>query len=163
MKSKSWPQLSKLNQRLFDQLNIALNDDEKLIVFDSPLVKQRRIKKISNWNLFQFIYFNLASDFLEFFFVLLSVILFLSRLWKNSFKAIRILRYISRLLIVSVLFPYLMLCVPSNYVNQWVGKVMVKKNVPLMLDESWSTSRMKNLAATTADRGNFLYRNFRKL
>lgn len=45
MKSKSWPQLSKLNQRLFDQLNIALNDDEKLIVFDSPLVKQRRIKK----------------------------------------------------------------------------------------------------------------------
>lgn len=127
MKSKSWPQLSKLNQRLFDQLNIALNDDEKLIVFDSPLVKQRRIKKISNWNLFQFIYFNLASDFLEFFFVLLSVILFLSRLWKNSFKAIRILRYISRLLIVSVLFPYLMLCVPSNYVNQWVGKVMVKK------------------------------------
>lgn len=84
-------------------------------------------KKISNWNLFQFIYFNLASDFLEFFFVLLSVILFLSRLWKNSFKAIRILRYISRLLIVSVLFPYLMLCVPSNYVNQWVGKVMVKK------------------------------------
>lgn len=141
MKSKSWPQLLKLNQRLFDQLNIALNDDEKLIVFDSLLVKQRRkknikLKKSISIHLFQFnewfFFWNFFFFFVSFFYrdfflkeeiplrqleFYVSFLDYINRLLIHFFRFI--------LLIVSVLFPYIMLCVPSsNYVNQWIGKVI---------------------------------------
>lgn len=82
---------------------------------------------------------------------------------KNSFEAIRIsfswLHCISQIAFlmffsadcfcsISILN---ITCSDSNYVNQWIGKVV--KNVPLMLDESW---RSKYVTDTSVMRGSQL-------